>query len=163
MTKTVCGTGHRPNDLPAEYGYNYNSDGWRAIISRIKRIVTKNNVDVVITGMALGFDTALALAVLELKDEGSSVELWAYVPCKNQEKMWVKESQELYQSILKRCDKIKIISEVYTRECMLERNKRMVDDSRAVIALYNGKTHGGTYHCVNYAQKKNRKILNLYK
>lgn len=163
MRKIICGTGHRPNDLPPEYGYGYDSSGWQAIITRVKRIIIKNNVEVVITGMALGFDTALALAVLELKDEGNPVELWAYVPCKNQEKMWIKESQELYQSILQRCDKIKIISEVYTRECMLERNKRMVDDSGAVIALYNGKAHGGTYHCVNYANKKNRKVLNLWK
>ena len=46
---------------------------------------------------------------------------------------------------------------------MLERNRYMVDRSDYVLAVWNGKQHGGTWYTMGYAikQQKQLEILRL--
>ena len=60
--------------------------------------------------------------------------------------------------ILKKADSVTLVSERYTPECMLKRNRYMVDKSDLVIAVFNGIKSGGTWYTINYAQKKNKTI-----
>lgn len=57
-------TGHRPNGLPKEYGYNLNNEAWtklkeyiEATIEECYKYATSNEELTLVTGMALGVDT----------------------------------------------------------------------------------------------------------
>ncbi len=155
--KTLCGTGHRPQDLPNKFEYN-----WKKDILNIQKFILENNITKVITGMALGFDQALAVAVIKLKDTGHKIHLEAAIPCNGQDNSWNIEYKKLYRYILKKCDSKVIISDEYTQTCMQDRNKYMVDNSDIVLAFYNGKGFGGTYNCIQYAKSVKKPIVNIY-
>lgn len=61
-------TGPRPSKL--NWGYDMNSPNWMTLRRYFMHYFIEHNVTEVITGMALGVDTAAALAVLDLKDQG---------------------------------------------------------------------------------------------
>lgn len=42
---------------------------------------------------------------------------------------------------------------------MLARNRFMVDFAYFLLAVYNGEQHGGTASTVNYAKRKDAKLL----
>lgn len=50
------------------------------------------------------------------------------------------------------------LSEEYTRNCMLERNRYMVDKSDYVFAVWNGERHGGTWYTMQYANKRHKPL-----
>ena len=64
----------------------------------------------------------------------------------------------LYNNILRQADSSVILSESYTRTCMLERNRYMVDKSDYVFAIWNGERKGGTWYTMEYAKKLKRPI-----
>lgn len=70
--------------------------------------------------------------ILELKKQYSNITLEAAVPCRSQ-------------------DKITILQEHYTNNCMIKRNKYMVDKSNFVIAVWNGNWTSGTGSTIKYA------------
>ena len=153
MKNTICGTGHRPQHV-SNFG---------TAKTDIKKFISENSVGKVITGMALGFDTILAEAVIELKERGADIILEAAVPCREQDKLWRKEDKEKYQYILSKCDIVSLLQQEYTADCLNNRNKYMVDNSNIVLAYWNGKQNGGTYNCVKYAESKHKIIINIYK
>lgn len=161
--RIIAGTGHRPADLPKSFGYSFESEAWREVIEDIKNVLKKEAITGVISGMALGFDQALAIATLELQDEGVQIDLYAFCPCKGQETLWKESSIELYNKILARCKQVFYIQPTYTSGCMLERNIAMLECCDLLIAFYNGKNTGGTFHCITNAQERGIKIINLYK
>lgn len=111
----------------------------------------------VISGMALGWDQAIALAALQL-----GIPVAAYVPFQGQENAWPGESRRRYHEILNQCAEILVVSPGgYTASAMQLRNRRMVDDADVVLAMWDG-TSGGTANCVNYALSKNKFIHNMW-
>lgn len=159
---TVCATGHRPADLPSDYGYDYRNARWSSIIADTKKIIKSLDAHRAISGMALGYDTAFAVAVLQLQNEGYKITLEAAVPCKGQADAWTDAAKKLYKAILARCAKVTVLSNTYTKKCMQDRNEYMVDNSDAVIAMFDtNKTSGGTYNCIRYAQKAGKKVYNV--
>lgn len=157
----IAVTGHRPNSLSNEYGYDYNSSKWRETIDIFKMLLTKYKADEAISGMALGADTAFAIAALELKESESDIKLHCAIPCLNHPSKWPKQSQELYNKILEKADEIKIVTEEpYKPYLMQVRNEYMVDRADLIIAFWNGKP-GGTGNCVNYARKQYKPIVQV--
>lgn len=153
MTKTICGTGHRPQHI-SSFGTAKDD---------IKKFISENNVGKVISGMALGYDTILAEAVIELKEQGAELILEAAVPCNNQDCKWLEKDRIKYKNILSKCDTVTLLQQEYTADCLQNRNKYMVDNSDIILAYWNGKQNGGTYNCIKYAKSKNKKIVNIYK
>lgn len=151
-----CGTGHRPDKLIGGW------DNWDRHYLELTELLIEalehHKPRQVISGFALGFDLALAKASICL-----SVPTIAYIPCQNQEIKWKSFYKKEYINLLEKCDQYTLISEKYDNFCMQKRNIAMVNDSDAVIALYNGDKSGGTYNCINFAQKQNKKIINLWK
>ena len=47
----------------------------------------------------------------------------------------------------------------YTPECMLERNRYLVDHADYLIAVYDGGGKGGTAYTVRYAREKKKEII----
>lgn len=47
----------------------------------------------------------------------------------------------------------------YSRDCMLERNRWLVDQASILLAVYNGTYRSGTAMTVRYARKLGRDII----
>ena len=147
-----AGTGHRPDKLG---GYS------QAVTNRLTELAIDNlqliGAKKVISGMALGWDMALAEAAIQL-----GIPFIAAIPFFGQEKMWPKPSQERYQEILKRAeDVIYVCDKGYAPWKMQIRNEWMVDHCDSVLALWDG-SKGGTGNCIQYANKVNKPIVNLW-
>lgn len=149
----VAGTGHRPDKLG---GYGWEPEARLRCLAISWLEVAKP--ERVISGMALGWDQALASAA-----HISGIPFTAAVPFLGQEKMWPAESQKRFQTLLEKAEKVEIVcSGGYSPAKMQKRNEWMVDNCTHVLALWNGTT-GGTANCVKYAQKQEKPIINLWK
>jgi uncharacterized phage-like protein YoqJ len=150
----VAVTGHRPEKLG---GY---SESVHANLVRFAREILgrapKENV-AIITGMALGWDIAIAQACDE-----DGIPFIAAVPCDDQEAIWEPESQNRYRRLLLRAQDVHVVSPgPFALWKMQARNKWMVDRCKAVIALWDG-SGGGTKNCVDYAQRKGVMLVNVW-
>lgn len=159
---TCCFTGHRPQSLP----WKFNEQDERCLKMKeqlrneiIKAI--KNGYKTFISGMALGFDMICAEMVLELKKTYPFIKLIGAIPCKTQDKLWKEKDKQRYKNILEKLDGIRCIYDDYIGpECMLERNRFMINNSSLVIALFNG-TNGGTKKTLDYANEQKKKVIIL--
>jgi uncharacterized phage-like protein YoqJ len=152
----LAGTGHRSNKLFKHDAYS--KDNLKHLIKFAKIQLLKHDPDEVISGLALGWDQALALAAL-----GLNIPLIAAVPCYNQDSGWGPAYQKLYKELLEKSDKVIYVHKgSYNNSCMLNRNIFMVDNSDEVLALWNGDFTGGTTHCYNYAIKQGKPIHNTW-
>lgn len=157
--QTCCCTGHRQKSFPFRYGIDIqkHSAYLQALLQKIEFAITEYGITHFISGMALGVDLDFAEIVLKLRNK-YPITLECAIPCPNQTLKWNDTDKLRYESILKRADKISLISERYTPECMLKRNRYMVDKSELVIAVFNGIEQGGTWHTINYARKTDTAI-----
>ena len=114
-----------------------------------------------LSGMAEGTDTWAALAVLALKKESPALKLHCILPCRGQTDQWSVSARELYFSILEQADNIVYVSQDYSKDCMLKRNRYLVEHTSCLLATYNGERRGGTAMTVRYAQKLERKVILL--
>lgn len=148
----VAGTGHRPDKLG---GYSTQAET-RLVLFAVS-VLGEITPSEVISGMALGWDMALAEAAYLL-----GIPYRAYIPFQGQERKWPRESQALYRNLLVHAQDIVVCSEGgYAPYKMHVRNHRMVDDCNQVLALYNG-TPGGTAECIAYAEKVGRPVENFW-
>ena len=158
-SKTACFTGHRAQKLP--WGFNEKDERCKAMKANLKAEIEKAiacGYNRFICGMALGFDMICAETLLKLKKK-HEIYLEGAIPCKNQESKWSKEYKARYKKLLKKLNTVYYVSEEYTGvECMLERNRYMVDNSSLIIALFNGND-GGTKYTVDYARQQGLKIV----
>ena len=111
-------------------------------------------------GGAMGFDTLAALCVLELKEEYPHIMLDLMLPCKDQTKSWDEENVEVYNYILSQASSVDYACEKYTRWCMMERNRRLVNGSQVCVAYLN-KSTGGTAYTYSYALKHSLEVINI--
>lgn len=154
-------TGYRPEKLP--WRYDERDERCVALKRRIADAVEEvynAGARHFICGMAKGCDTYFAEAVLALRDEYPDITLEAAIPCETQSGSWSREDRARYDYILHQCDRQTVISREYTPECMLRRNRYMVDAARMLIAAFDGKP-GGTMQTVNYAKSMGKEILML--
>ena len=159
MNYQTCCTGHRPKGFPYQYGIDKQKHNFymQTLSQNIELAITEYAITNFISGMAIGVDLDFAETVLKLRNK-YLIKLECAIPCPNQTLKWNDTDKVRYESILKRADKISIISERYTSECMLKRNRYMVDKSGLVIAVFNGIEKGGTWYTISYARETNTAI-----
>lgn len=157
--QTCCCTGHRPKGFPYRYGFDEPKHKiyLKMLEEKIKIAITEYGATNFISGMAIGVDMDFAEIVLRLRNT-YPITLECAIPCPNQTLKWNDNDNLRYETILKRADNVNIISERYTPECMLKRNRYMVDKSEVVIAVFNGVEKGGTWYTIKYAKNKNKII-----
>lgn len=157
---TCCCTGHRPNGFPFRYGTDKkeHSAYLQALFQKTELAITEYGVTDFISGMALGVDMDFAEIVLKLRKK-YPVALECAIPCPDQTLKWKLKDKIHYHAILRHADKITLVSESYTPECMLKRNRYMVDNSDLVIAVFNGIEKGGTWYTIRYARQNRVPVL----
>ena len=154
----VSFTGYRPQKLPF---FGKDDPMYVDLMERIYwQIVTlyEHGATEFYTGMALGVDMWCAELVMKLRSGHPEVRLTAVLPCRTQEVKWGAADQEHYHDILRQCDKVLCLSETYTKDCMLNRNRALVDLCDILIAVFDGKP-GGTKFTVDYAARRGRKTI----
>jgi uncharacterized phage-like protein YoqJ len=148
----VAGTGHRPDKLGG-----YGDDVYQKLVSLATDWLSDNLPTKVISGMAIGWDQALAQAAIDLQ-----IPLVAAIPFKGQEDLWPEKSRIRYKEIMTKTSTVKTVcSGAYAGWKMQTRNEWMVDQCDMVLALWDG-TSGGTGNCVRYAKKTNKPLINLW-
>lgn len=157
---TIVGTGHRPDKLPGKYS----ETTYNAIKVITKKVLEVYEPNMIISGMALGFDQALCEVAQDLK-----IPVIAAVPFKGQEKFWPKESKEKYFSLLEECQQIIYVSEPgYSATKMQKRNQWMVDqladkEKDFVLSLWNKEdVNCGTAHTLYYSIGKGINVKNIW-
>lgn len=148
----IAGTGHRPDKLG---GYNMKATMRLHQIATTAVLTAKP--DIIISGMAQGWDMALAQCAINLK-----IPLWAYIPFVGQEQVWPQATRLYYLELLRRAEKVEVCSEGgFTKAAMHRRNRRMVDDCDSLLAMWDG-SDGGTAGCISYASFIGRPYTNLW-
>lgn len=155
-------TGHRPKGLP--FGYNEKDSRCKKLKKALKKLILnkiqEENTTAFLSGMALGTDMFAAEIVLELKRKFRDITLTAVLPCRTQAARWNKESTAIYENILNKCDKVIVLQEEYSPNCMHKRNLYMVEHSDCVIAVWSG-TEGGTSNTIRIATDRHLHVTVL--
>ena len=151
---SCCFTGHRPQSLP----WGTREQDPRCLELKLELAARLEGIYETgyrrfLCGMALGCDMYFAEAVLALRDSHPDVRLEAVIPCGSQPDRWNLAQRQRYNSLLDRCDKVTVLQIHYTPDCMLRRNRYMVEHSSLLLACYNGYP-GGTQSTLLYAQRQ---------
>ena len=162
-------TGHRPQKFP--WGFNEKDAACAALketlAGQIAALVDAGYTDF-LSGMALGVDVWAAQAVLALRKKKRGLfwlgkknapRLHCFLPCEGQDVKWPQASKELYRSVLEQADSIVYVSRKYDDQCMLRRNRALVEHSVLVLAVYDGEARGGTAATVRYARELGRELI----
>lgn len=153
-------TGHRPSKFPWKYNEaDSRCVALKAVLEDQIAALVKAGFTQFLSGMAEATDTWCALSVLSLREKNPAIKLHCILPCKEQADKWSASSRDLYHSILERADSIVYVSRSYYKNCMLDRNRFLVDHAAALLAVYNGERRGGTAATMRYAQKMGREII----
>lgn len=164
-------TGHRPKRILAEDIYNWKNP--KAVEIRkwmveklldIKEQADKENKQVVVAnGMALGVDLWFAAVCVKL-----NVPFIAFLPCKNQDKLWGEEYKRLYKKALSKASEIRYTTNEDYKEpkCMLDRNEQMSSwlseqKNSILISVCNEKGRSGTKHMISVSKKNGVKNINM--
>jgi uncharacterized phage-like protein YoqJ len=151
--KICCFTGHRKIDVESMQILSI-------LLDKALSSLLANGVTVFRAGGAVGFDTLAALKVIELRAKDPNIRLDLFLPCREQADKWDERSREYYSYIISKADNVIYVRENYVNGCMLERNRRMVEGSDFCIGFCTSKK-GGSAYTLNYAKKKNVRVINL--
>lgn len=158
--KTACFTGHRSQNLP--WRFNELDERCLAMKRTLRAEIEKaieRGYKTFLCGMALGFDTICAETIIDLKQKYPDIELIGALPCKIQDRKWADKDKTRYRNLLQQLDGVRCIYDKYIgAECMLERNRYMVNNSSLMIALFNGQA-GGTKSTIDYAKQQGLEIV----
>lgn len=136
----VCAlTGHR--DLPADFDVGALSDKLEQLIGRGCRRF--------LCGMAMGFDLTALACLVQLRDS-FPLTLVACVPFLGQERGFPEEERQRYRRLMAQCDEKVILRGRYAPDCLLARDRYMVDRADVLLAYCTRRT-GGTAYTVRYA------------
>jgi DNA polymerase, archaea type len=156
LFNVACATGHRPNKLGG-----YDAESKQILFDYAVELLQKSNPDKVISGMALGWDFAIASAAIKL-----DIPLIAAVPFRDQPSKWLKDDVYSYYELLKKATEVVYVDaqEGYKNDAVTigkyhpdklsMRNKWMVDNSDYILAMWRPGETGGTKHCIDYAKQK---------
>lgn len=158
ISNTVCFIGHRNQKLPWKDKIDLRYALTRIAVQKEIEICISNGKTHFISGMTLGFDIMCSRIVLDLKEKYPFITLECALPYYDQDKYWSLGDKIIYKNILERADKVRCIYDHYTRGCMRERNRYMVNSSSMVIALFDNIA-GGTEKTIAYAKKQGKYVV----
>lgn len=163
IRKSVAFTGYRPKKLPFGNDLTHpDAIRLRATLKAEYEQLYKHGYRQFLTGGALGCDMMAAEVILELRQEyggrRSGVFHVLCMPCHDYNANWSEEEKERLEKIKEKSFSFYVSDRPYFNGCMQARNRYMVDTSSILLAVYDGQK-GGTQNTVEYAQKKEKKII----
>lgn len=124
---------------------------------QLARIILDLAPEKVITGMALGFDIDVAHVCVNY-----NIPFIAAIPCDNQSARWSENQKWVYRELLKKAlDVTQVCAGDYAAWKMFKRDEWIVNNSDKLLAFYDGRENGGTYHTITYATGK-IEVVNIY-
>jgi uncharacterized phage-like protein YoqJ len=154
--QTVCFTGHRQIPLERDRAI-------RLAAENTVRDLIMQGYDTFLVGGALGFDTLAQLTVIRLRREFPFLRVVMAIPCREQDSRWSPQDRAVYQQLCRLADETILLREEYTDDCMLVRNRYMVEHSSRCVACWDGSNRGGTAYTVRYARQCGVPVINLWK
>jgi uncharacterized phage-like protein YoqJ len=146
-------TGHRPQKLEGGFG---NTMMREAIRTALVREFMRLRPESIITGMALGVDQWAAEVAI-----AHCIPFMAAIPFANQDKTWPEDARAKYRSLLCKANGTMIVSPgEYSIQSMHRRNAWIVEESNALLAVWDGSV-GGTSACVALAEFKKLPITRI--
>ena len=156
-------TGHRPPKAFYRHNKAYTQECFNLLEEFLDyELIHKSylkDVEIFNVGGALGFDTVVAEVLFFYK---CKVNL--YLPFKIFGSNWYSNTDRIRLEKHKNlANKVIYTSETNTYVVRLldDRNKAIVDNSDIIIALWDGNK-SGTKNCINYAEKKDKEVINLW-
>ena len=152
--RTIAWTGHRPKDL-GSLDYRAFAD----LMNNRDETASPYRDLIFVTGGALGIDTYATE--------------WAFVhnipyhiilpfTTRAMTKFWPESSRATLRRHLEHAESITVIgADYYEIQRYQERNEAMVDRADEVWTYWTGKTHGGTWNCIQYALKEGKPVFNI--
>ena len=147
-TKTAFITGHRVFDFPFNYPLV------RRGINQLTDLAIERGFNCFLTGMALGTDTLAALIWAE-----RHLTWKAILPCPDQSNLWTRKQQFNYrllfdyQLLLTKATEVKVLYPEYQPGVMQARDQYLVNNSSLGLAVWDGRTTGGTFLTISMARK----------
>ena len=145
--KTCCVTGHQ--DIPAERITYVEQELRREVRAAIEDGYTR-----FISGFAEGTDLLFAAIVAEQKECNPELFLEAAIPYAGR----MKTKNQQFHALLRACNGVKIVCDEYAHACFMQRNRYMAGESQRVIAVYDGRDHGGTLFTMRYAHTLGKEV-----
>ena len=148
-------TGHRPPKLG---GYQVPNRIFDMVTRRLDEMLIRMNPSEVLVGMALGVDQ-WAADLCAIND----IPFTAVIPFEGYESKWPRESQVIYENLLGRAKAVRVLAGRPPEGANVEglirlRNRWLIRECEALLAVYNGEGHTGTGQTINYAVQMNRPI-----
>lgn len=164
LQQTCCLTGHRPEGLPFKTDETHPDcvKLKERLRQEMERLITEEGVRHFISGMTVGTDLIAAELVLELRKKYPQITLESAIPYEEQAIKWTAAQREQYYRIAGQCDESITLQNTYTRDCMKERNRYMVDHSKYVLAVWTGVPRSGIGQTVRYARSLGRQITAIH-
>ncbi len=157
LKKSCAFTGHRPHKFP----WRYDETDSRCVA--LKETLTEQITALIeagvtryYSGCADGTDCWASMIVLALREKHPALELHCVLPFEGQADKWSDSARERYNIILRQADTVDYVSRRYYDGCMIDRNHRLVESARLLLAVYNGVRRSGTGATVNYARRMGR-------
>ncbi len=149
MIKACCVTGHRdiPPDKVAMVAELLQQEVLQALDRGYRHFIS---------GFAEGVDLIFARIVADIRVK-YPVTLEAAIPYAGR----LKSQNAEFRTLLRSCDAVKVITEEYSRECYMIRNRYMVDNSDLVLAVHDGRQGGGTAATMRYAGRSSKEIRSI--
>lgn len=150
-------TGHRPDKIRVGTKNAYDPAVQGGLVEFATGILEQEAPSLVVTGMAQGWDQAVAEACLN-----TGLPYLAAVPFKEQAGKWPEKAQKVYYRLLSGAREIRYVSPPgFDVGKLHSRNLWMVDNGDRLLALYNG-SGGGTGVCVRYALDVAKPVRNVW-
>ena len=145
--KTCCVTGHR--DIPPERIAYVEQALRQEVLAAIDEGYTR-----FISGFAEGADLMFAAIVAEQMKYHPELFLEAAIPYAGR----LKTKNRQFHELLKVCSGVHVVCKEYAPSCFMQRNRYMAGQSQRVIAVYDGREHGGTLFTMRCAHTLGREV-----
>jgi len=149
MMRIVGVSGHRPSKA----GYDQVK-----LVMFAQLVLIQQDPTRVLTGMAVGWDQAVAEACVQLR-----IPFVAVIPFAGQESRWPASVQKRYFELLELAHSAVVVSRgEYSPTKMKARNRYLADHSTKAVVLYDGFGDSGTAQFVRHAENIGLPYLNVW-